>query len=331
MEALVLGGTRFVGLHLVQRLNRSGHSVTILNRGSTKAIIPNTVSLIRADRSDPDSVTSALKQHHFDTVFDISGYLPGEVETTLRALHDRIQHYVFCSSVAVYATSDIAPIREDAPLDHGPSGDYGRDKILCEDRLLEWSDKQGVCVTIIRPPYVYGPGDRISRRLFSIFARLYQKRNVIVPGNGTALNHSVHVEDLASAFTAVSGQRATFGQTYNVAGPQAITLKAYVELIASVMGTHAQIVEVSVEEYKAMVKEVPGINTTEISDFSWIESQVYSTDKLQRDICWSPKYGIEQGLLMTYEWWLNQGFNKALEPFPSDDLALAWLSSHKPK
>jgi nucleoside-diphosphate-sugar epimerase len=327
LEALVLGGTRFVGLHLVKHLTKSGHRVTVLNRGLTESILPDTVARLKADRLNPDSIRSALSQKHFDAVYDISGYKPQEVRTVLKALENRVRHYIFCSSVAVYSDNNSIPIIENERLRRGPSGDYGRNKMLCENVLRKWSNSSGIPSTIIRPPYVYGPDDHITRRLFSIFERLYQKRPVIVPGSGKTLNHSVHVDDLASAFSAVSWETKSFNQTYNVAGPESVTLETYIELVASVMNTTADIVKINSSDYKKILRKIPEIKPTDICDLSWNQSYEYSTCKIQHDLGWYPKYGMIEGLQNTYEWWLENGLNKITSKFHSDELLLTYLLS----
>ena len=328
MDALVLGGTRFVGLHLVQLLHSQGHGVTVLNRGRTEAPLPEEVSRIRADRSVPGQVPAALKGRRFDAAFDISGYKPSEVQPVTDALNGNVGHYVFCSTAAVYAPSGVAPIRENHPLNRGPEADdYARNKILCEDLLLDAFRGRGFPATIVRPPYVYGPHDGIPERLFGLFARLTQGRSVIVPGEGLALSHSVHVDDLAAAFAAVPGRRQALGQAYNATGPEAITANACISAIASIMDLDGKVVHVDVRDYEAMLKDLEPIRATDIFDFSWRESYVLSNEKLRRELGWSPRYDMPRGVGMTYSWWLEQGLDKEPWDFSADDRALAWLSS----
>ncbi|HBD85478.1 MAG TPA: NAD-dependent epimerase, partial [Dehalococcoidia bacterium] len=74
MEALVLGGSRFIGLHLVRLLSEQGHDVTVLNRGQTPVEFPDGVETLTADRTNPDQVKAALEGTSYDVAFDISGY-----------------------------------------------------------------------------------------------------------------------------------------------------------------------------------------------------------------------------------------------------------------
>ena len=303
----------------------------MLNRGQTRATLPPEVGRIRADRSEPAQMAAALKGRRFDAVFDISGYRPSEVQPVADALGGAVGHYVFCSSVAVYAVSEVAPILEDSPLNLGTAGDYGRDKVLCEDLLLEMYSRRGLPITVIRPPYIYGPDDPGMRRLFSIFARIKQGRRVIAPANGLTLTHTVHVDDVASAFAAVPGLTEAQGQVYNAAAQEAITFNAYVGLIASIMGVDAQMAHVEMRDYEAMLEELAPIEASEVFDYVWRQGQFYSTEKLRHELGWSPRYDMRDGLEMTYRWWVDQGLDREPLEFPADDRALAWLGSSAKK
>lgn len=329
MEVLVLGGTRFLGLHLVSLLHRQGHSISVLNRGQSQAQLPEDVGRIHADRSVPNQVLKALKGQQYDVVFDISGYKPSELQPITEALDGTVGHYVFCSTVAVYAPGDIAPIREDHPLNRRPdAGEYSRDKILCEDLLFESFGRRGLRATAIRPPYIYGPHDRIRQRLFSVFARLKLGRKIIAPGEGKTMNHSAHVDDVASALAAVAGRAEAWGQVYNAAGPDAITFNGFANMIASIVGVEAELVPVPVRDYKLMLEELAPASSGDIFDLAWQQSSVFSTEKLERDIGWAPRYDIRHGVEATYQWWLEQGLDREPWDFSADDRALDWFGSH---
>lgn len=331
MNVLVLGGSRQIGLHLVRLLHSQGHTVTVLNRGQTQVSLPIDVSKIVADRSFADQVTTVLDGHVYDTVFDISGYRPSEVEPILNVLDGNVGHYVFCSSVAVYSPEiKTMPILEDSPLNRYPNADdYSRDKILCEDLLVERFNRSGFPVTIVRPPYVYGPHDQVERRLFSIFARLSLGRKLIAPGEGYALTHTVHVDDLTTAFTAISGRSDVLGQAFNVAGLEAITFNGYVDIIANVMNVKPQLVRVSIRDYEEMLEALTSINPHEIFDLGWKDSMIYSTEKIRAQLAWSPKYDIPGGVEMTYKWWLDHELDRKIWDWSADEKALNWFETRQ--
>ena len=327
MDVLILGGSRCIGFHLVMLLHSQGHTVTVLNRGQTKVQLPNEVRRIVADRSVPDQVTSALDGHVYDAVFDISGYRPSEIEPVIEMLDGNVGNYIFCSTVAVYASSETVPICEDSPLNRGPQADdYSREKILCEDLLLEKFSRSGFPVSIIRPPYVYGPRDQEVQRLFSIFSKLSLGRKLIAPGEGNALTHSVHVNDLVTAFTTIPGCAEALGEVFTVAGLEAVTFNGYIDLIAKVMRVEPQVVRVGIRDYEEMIDALSPIHSYEIFDLGWQESAVYSTEKIRNQLGWVPRYDLHLGLEMTYRWWLEQGLDRESLDFSADDRALEWLS-----
>lgn len=320
MNTLVLGGTQFVGLRLVQHLHSLGHRVTVLNRGRTGAELPDGVARLKADRSEPAQIAAALRGQRYDAVFDISGYTPAAIQAVLAALGDGVGHYVFCSSVAVYAPTDLAPITEDSPLDRGPdAGDYAGGKIACEDLLLEAQATSGLPVTILRPPYVYGPYDHIKEREFAFFARLTQSRKVIVPGDGHTLFHSVHVDDLAAAFAAVPGNTTAVGQAYTICGSDAITFNGYLRTVGDILGVEVEIVYAGPSESEALFPDV--------FPFGWDTVYVHTNEKARRDLDWQPRYDMRSGLEMTYRWWLERGLDKERWDFSADDSALERLSA----
>ncbi len=141
MKTLVLGGTRFIGLHLVRYLSSLGHDITILNRGRTQAQLPPGIKRLYADRRDPGAVRQALSGQEFEVIFDVTGYELENVEPIVELFAGRISHYVFLSTAEVYAESRYVPILEDFPRKSGITQErglaaYGANKIQCEDFLL---------------------------------------------------------------------------------------------------------------------------------------------------------------------------------------------------
>ena len=135
MKILVLGGTQFIGLRLVHLLVRQSHEVTVLNRGVTKATLPESVERLTADRSDPGTVLSALRGRTFDVLMDIFAFDPGQIHPVIDALAGNFGQYILCSSVGYYVPGEIFPISEDHPVMADAN------KILSEKLLMEaWAN-----------------------------------------------------------------------------------------------------------------------------------------------------------------------------------------------
>jgi nucleoside-diphosphate-sugar epimerase len=318
-RTLVLGGSVFVGRHLVEELLRQGHEVTVLNRGLTPSELPAAVQRLTCDRKDHDAVRRALADARFDAVFDVSAYAPEDVSITVEVLRDRVEQYVFTSSVAVYAHSDYAPIDEEFDLDRRPQANpYTAGKVRCEDILMAAQRDHGFPVTVIRPTYLYGPHNSLHMREFSFFLRLQQGRKIIVPGNGSVLFQTGHVDDLARAFAAVLGKTDVIGQAYNVTAEKAITALGYVKTLGRIVGREPDILFVDLERMRAM--KVP------IWPYDWRQSRVLSIEKAKRDLGWEPSFDFESGHRHTYDWFQREGMAEKLQyDFSAEDQALAEL------
>ena len=245
MDALVLGGSRFIGLRLVQLLHAEGHTVTVLNRGATPTELPEGVATIRADREKPAEVAAALKGRTFDAAFDTSAYVAKTLRPAVEALDGNVGSYVFCSTTAVYERSDRYPIRPDFPLERSPDASgYQKGKVDCEDLLREAHARSGFPVTVLRPPAVYGPYNTLPEREFSYFARLLRGRPIIIPGDPSALVQFAHVDDLAAAFLAAALTDRGVGNCYTVCGEYSVSVDYWIRAVGRAVGRPVDVVYV---------------------------------------------------------------------------------------
>ena len=139
MRVLVLGGNRYIGLHLVFELARRGHEVTVLN--SHEAPLPPGARRLHGDRQQPGVLETVLGplRDEFDAVFDNTSYTPKDVRALVELFRGRVRHFVFTSSTAVYRRSLVQPIlesfRRHDPRDEDPRKAYGVGKVQIEDLL----------------------------------------------------------------------------------------------------------------------------------------------------------------------------------------------------
>jgi nucleoside-diphosphate-sugar epimerase len=228
-KVLIIGGSGFIGPHIVRALHQSGHEVTVLNRGNRP--LPGTRQLV-ADRHDAASMTEAARAvPNIDVVIDTSAYGKAESALAFESFGSRVEHWMHLSSAAVYApTRDHLP-GEDDPIGGAPIwGDYGRDKSQIDEFLL--SLEEGPRVTIFRPPYVYGPGNNNQREAF-VWARCLRQEPVLVPGDGSTPIQLVHAADLAAAFVACLGREGPLRRAYNIANSRSVSLEGWTRLVAA--------------------------------------------------------------------------------------------------
>lgn len=199
MNILVLGGTGFLGPHMVREALRRGHTVTLFNRGRTNNTLFPDLETIKGDR---DNGLDGLKGRSWDAVIDNSGYVPRHVEDSARLLAQSCDRYVFTSTVSVYAdftvhnveSSPLATIADET-VEEVTGETYGALKVLCEQRVANEfaADKHA----IIRPTYVCGPGDHTDR--FSYWPiRTRRGGEMIWPGKPSDVIQIIDVNDLAN-------------------------------------------------------------------------------------------------------------------------------------
>lgn len=216
-ELLVLGGTGFIGPHLVRHAVARGHRVTIFTRGRREAALPAGVTRLIGDR---DGKLEALQGRRFDAVIDDSASKPERVRLSTQLLKDQVGRYLFTSSTGVYypylqpGADERRAVRMAATDPEDGSEAYGVAKAQCEREVMQTFGARG---TVVRPTYIIGPGDTTDR--FPYWPqRLARGGEVLAPGRRTDPVQWIDVRDLAEFMVRlIEDDRAG---TYNVVGPR---------------------------------------------------------------------------------------------------------------
>ena len=222
---LVTGGTVFVSRCMAEYLRDRGYEVWVLNR-NTRPQSEN-VHLVAADRH---SIGNSLKGTRFDAVVDVTAYGPQDITDLLEAL-DGFDRYIMISSSAVYPETAAQPFTEDTAT--GPNrfwGKYGTDKIAAEQALLNAVPD----AYILRPPYLYGPGNNVYREAF-VFDCAMRNRPFFLPGNGDMRLQFFHVRDLC-ALTCRIIEGCASAHILNVGDPETVSVREWVELCYACAG-----------------------------------------------------------------------------------------------
>jgi 2'-hydroxyisoflavone reductase len=216
LKLLVLGGTGFIGPHLVRLAVSRGHQVTIFTRGRRKADLPDSVTRLVGDRNGQ---LDALKGARWDVVIDDSATNPEWVRLSTDLLSEAVQRYLFTSSTGVYYPylkrgydeSDAPHVDLADPKDGSET--FGVNKARCEQQVTRVFGDRGV---IVRPTYIVGPGDTTDR--FPYWpVRLARGGEVLAPGKADDQAAFVDVRDLAEFMLRLveDGRSGPF----NVVGP----------------------------------------------------------------------------------------------------------------
>ena len=322
MKMLVMGGTRFNGLHLVQELVRYGHDVTILNRGVAETSVPQEVRRLFADRKDHKLLQHVLGGAEFDVIFDISAYVLEDVQSMVEIFEGRTGHYIFASSTVVSGATNILPITEEFWVDSSSNqSDYGRNKLICEEYLTKAYRQRHLPMTIARFSMVFGPDNGLLDREQRMFTRLLAGRRILIPGRGTTLGQVGHVDDQARALRMMALNPRTYGEIYNVTGKDYFTEEGYVDTCAKAVGVEPDKVFIPAAIMDQASPEVrrPLIQKLAPYIHRWDESTVFSIRKLCDHLAYEPSYTFEAAVRQTYEWFMLQGLDKQREYDFSDE------------
>ena len=246
MKVLVIGGTQFIGPLLVDELVKGGHDVAVLHR-KPKHDLGRRVENIMADRNDADSLREALSGRRFEVVFDNAydwqrGTTAAQVEATVRAAGNRINRYVFMSSVAAYG--DGLNHKESDPLAPDYHAEpYVRHKATTERLLFRMRARSGFPVVTVRPPFLYGANNPYYREQF-FWDRLRAGRPIIIPGDGYRLMQFAYVNDLVQAMVRAMVEPKAVGEAFNIGDPKPVTQAELVERLARVANVEPTLVRV---------------------------------------------------------------------------------------
>jgi 2'-hydroxyisoflavone reductase len=217
LRLLVLGGTGFLGPHMVRTAQARGHEVTIFNRGRTNPGMFEDVEELIGDRAGQ---LEALEGREWDVVIDNSGYYPEHVELSTALLADQVGHYIFTATTDVYRDYDTPGMTEDYPLGqlpdgapHDPRQYYGPLKVLCEGIVRDAFPGRN---TVCRPTWVAGPGD--NNHLWTYWVmRMHDGGEVLAPGDPEGPIQWVDVRDLADFY--IHRAETMDGGTYHLVAP----------------------------------------------------------------------------------------------------------------
>jgi 2'-hydroxyisoflavone reductase len=239
LNLLVLGGTRFVGPHFIEAARAHGHSLSIFNRGRTNLGRVKDVEVLNGDRNGE---LDALKGRKWDAVLDTSGYVPRHVRLSAELLADNVAHYVFVSSISVYASlakpnDETSPVGKlaDETIEKVDGESYGPLKALCEQAAEKAMPGR---VTVLRPGLIVGPGDNTDR--FTYWpARVARGGEVLAPNSPADRIQILDVRDLG-AFTLRAIETKTFGTFNLISSPGQFTIGSLLDACVQAAANDAQ-------------------------------------------------------------------------------------------
>jgi len=305
---LVIGGTRFLGYHLVQRLLNEGIKVVLFNRGISPDNFGDKVERVVGDRKNYEKFFDSFRRKQFDVVVDLIGCDRDDVEVAVKTFKNNIGQYIFISTGQVYlvtknkhlpaAEKDYYQDIIECPPGEEAAYSYGIRKRQCEDFLEEAFKFQHFPSVRFRCPIIHGERD-YTLRLYSYLLRLLDGNPLIIPESSDPIIRHVYVNDVVNAIFAVFQAEQTRGKVYNLADGEVLVLSEFLQLASRFVGK-----PLSVYEIPAPILKQNDISL-EISPFSGKWVSYLDPSLAQEEINFKPT-PINHWLRETIHWFVYE-------------------------
>jgi nucleoside-diphosphate-sugar epimerase len=327
VTALVTGATGFIGGRLVEALLARGDTVRALVRDPDRAgrLRERGVETVRGDMTDPDSLAAAVagadRVYHCAAV--VGDWLsPAEIQRInvdgTRSLLEAsarsgVRRLLYLSSLAVLGTRHHQGTDETAPYSY--TGDaYSDSKIDSEKVVRGFAERGEVETVILRPGFVYGPGDQ---QFLPRMLKALADGQFVYVGDGSKLLNIIYIDDLARAALLADTAASTDGQAYNLTDGTRTSLRDFVTILCAELGvaaptrrmppavawTACYVLEAVARLRRA--KEAPRLNRGRMKFLYY--NQYYSIEKAKRELGYEPRFTCREGLPRSLDWFREQG------------------------
>lgn len=319
MNVLITGAGGFIGSHLVDSQLAAGHCVRAVDLHADRlthvADHPN-LELVSGDVTDRSllprlvdgiEVIYHLASAHLDVRLSDERYRRVNVGATQDLLGaaqgSNVSRFVHVSSVGVIGDVGSRPADEGSPCH--PTNIYERTKLEGERAARSFCAETGFPVVVARPAWVYGPRCPRTRKLIRAIA----KRRLVLFGDGSTLRHPIYVSDLVRGLQLCAERSRAIGQTYILAGAEAVTIKSLVHLIAELNGATApalyfpsqlgHVVGYALEMAFGLAGRQPPFSRRSM-DF-YLKHNAYDISKARSELGFEPQVDLRTGLLCTLQ------------------------------
>ena len=300
MRITVTGGAGFIGSHLVDRLIEDGHTVQVIDNLYTgnKEFVHSKAQFVELDIRDP-KLYSVLEEFRPDYIFheaaqtevstsmsdpmlDCDINLMGLINLLNAAVKLDVKKFLMPSSAAVYGNLDTLPLNEE--MIGNPSSFYGLTMLTTEHYLRIYHEAFGLNTVCFRYANVFGPrqGNGGEGGVISIFAKaIVQGSPIIIYGDGKQTRDFIYVDDVVEAN--ILGMQHQVTGIYNVSTGISSSVNLLVDEFRNISGKDIEVV----------------YDKPRLGD---IRDSVLATDKSEKELLFTAKYNLHDGLIKTYEY-----------------------------
>ena len=258
MKALFIGGTGTISSAISRLAVELGWELYHLNRGSRKGEFAGTTQIECDIRNeDVSSIKEKIQKQagavgRFDVVADFIGFVPEHVQKDFGLFNGICGQYIFISSASAYQKPPSSYlVSESTPLSN-PLWRYSRDKIACEEYLMQKYRECGFPVTVIRPSHTYDErsvplGVHGKNGSWQVLKRMLDGKPVIIHGDGTSLWTMTHNSDFARAFVRLAGNIHAIGEAVHITSDESVTWNQIYGIIADALNVQLKAAHISSE------------------------------------------------------------------------------------
>lgn len=252
MRVLFIGGTGLISSACSELAIQQGMDLTILTRAkSTKYAVPAGAQPLVADiHGDMRQLANVMVDQSFDVVVDWIAYTPADIQRDISLFTGKTRQFIFISSASAYQKPPAHYlITEKTPLEN-PYWQYSRDKIACEESLMNAYRESGFPVTIVRPSQTYGPSQlplcvNDWQKPYTVINRMRHGKKVIVPGDGTSLWVCTWNADFAVGLVGLFGNIKAIGEAFHITSDEVLTWNQIYLQTYSALGVAPNLIHIS--------------------------------------------------------------------------------------
>lgn len=320
MNIIVTGANGFIGSFLIKELisQKECYITALIRKGSNRSTLPinRNINIVEVDYTK-DEPKELFNNHdiciHLIGKMGEYGVLEEEyknvnVELTMRVLEwseqAGIKQFIFCSTPGVQGFGHRLAIEEDL---YAPRNFYEKTKAEAEERLISFCQSSRIKYTIIRPDFVYGPGDKRRVKMY----KNIKERKFVLTTSGKSYLHPTYISDVVQGFIISLNNVQAYNQIFNISAGQDITVLNYLQTIAEYTGSKllhfnigyriSIIIAIMIERICDLVLKRDSFVSKNKIDFLAIDHST-SNKKAKKMIGFVPEYDIEKGMKKTIEW-----------------------------
>ena len=222
-----------------------------------------------------------------------------------------IKQFIHISSAGVLGPLTDGVVADES-FPYNPSNVYEKTKCEAEKEILNFCEKQKIPFTIIRPEFVYGPGDT---HVLGLFKAIRDKRFVIL-GDGRSFLHPTYIDDLIQGISMCTYNENAYGKVFLITGNKPLNVKELALIIAEECGVRLLKIRIplifanitaTVLELMAKVGNFEPLLTSSRVKF-FTENRVFSIQKAQNELGYRSKIGFREGVKRTIHWYRQNGY-----------------------